>query len=193
MKLFDKLLATKRKFRCEKMRIWAEMTRHQKAGANSPVVKSIKRLSSLLNGTQWSVKSKQNIAIIQAEMPKSKVWKYFGFTKVKEGPPVKENLDMLKTYCRLRSCHVGDRDLSFYLPFLFDKATYGQNVLKILFLLGFNLFLRQQINVYTSNGLKQEYDVGTTRYYYIYALHTLVKKVHISRLLVDHRSLVQNR
>ena len=56
----------------------------------------------------------------------------------------------------MRSCHVGDRELSHYLSFLFDKATYGQNVLKILFLLGFNLFLRQQINVYTLNGLKQE-------------------------------------
>ena len=43
MKLFDTLLATKRKFRCEKSRIWDEMTRHQKAGANSPVSKSIKR------------------------------------------------------------------------------------------------------------------------------------------------------
>lgn len=55
MKLFDKFLATKRKFRCEKTRIWAEMTRHQKAGANSPVSKSIKRF---IKPPEWHTKER---------------------------------------------------------------------------------------------------------------------------------------
>ena len=31
---------------------------------------------------------------------KSKVWKYFGFLKVKQGPPTRENLDKSKAVCR---------------------------------------------------------------------------------------------
>ena len=32
---------------------------------------------------------------------RSKVWEYFGFYKLKEGPETKENLDMTKVICRL--------------------------------------------------------------------------------------------
>jgi len=32
---------------------------------------------------------------------RSKVWEYFGFYQVKEGPKTKENLDMTKVICRL--------------------------------------------------------------------------------------------
>lgn len=32
---------------------------------------------------------------------KSKVWDFYGFYKVKEGPPLRENLDMTKAVCRL--------------------------------------------------------------------------------------------
>ncbi len=31
---------------------------------------------------------------------RSHVWKYFGFLKTREGPPVKENLDMSRVVCR---------------------------------------------------------------------------------------------
>ena len=32
---------------------------------------------------------------------RSKVWEYFGFYQVKEGPKTKKNLDMTKVICRL--------------------------------------------------------------------------------------------
>ena len=32
---------------------------------------------------------------------RSKVWEYFGFYQLKEGPKTKENLDMTKVICRL--------------------------------------------------------------------------------------------
>jgi len=32
---------------------------------------------------------------------RSKVWEYFGFYQVKEGPKTKDNLDMTKVICRL--------------------------------------------------------------------------------------------
>ena len=32
---------------------------------------------------------------------KSKVWKVFGFKKIKEGPPTRDNLDMSRAFCRL--------------------------------------------------------------------------------------------
>lgn len=32
---------------------------------------------------------------------KSKVWDFYGFYKVKDGPPLRENLDMTKAVCRL--------------------------------------------------------------------------------------------
>lgn len=32
---------------------------------------------------------------------KSKVWDFYGFYKIKEGPPLRENLDMTKAVCRL--------------------------------------------------------------------------------------------
>ena len=35
------------------------------------------------------------------ENARSKVWEYFGFYQVKEGPKTKENLDMTKVICRL--------------------------------------------------------------------------------------------
>ena len=31
---------------------------------------------------------------------KSRVWKYFGFLKLKQGPPTRENLDISKALCR---------------------------------------------------------------------------------------------
>ena len=50
-----------------------------------------------------------NMAAEMAEMEicrypgndRSKVWEYFGFYQLKEGPKTKENLDMTKVICRL--------------------------------------------------------------------------------------------
>ena len=41
---------------------------------------------------------------------RSRVWKYFGFQKNKEGPPIKENLDMSVAICRLCNKTYANKD-----------------------------------------------------------------------------------
>ena len=72
----------------------------------SPQINSQGPLSDL---PPLHVADESNMAAEMAELEiccypgnaRSKVWEYFGFYQLKEGPKTKEDLDMIKVICRL--------------------------------------------------------------------------------------------
>ena len=82
----------------------------------SPQINSQVPLSDL---PHLYVADESNMAAEMAELEifrypgnaRSKVWEYFGFYQLKEGPKTKENLDMTKVICRLRRKQYANKGL----------------------------------------------------------------------------------